>query len=72
MQIPVFKSVTATPDTVQTDADSELKATASPDEALAVTVNGDADRLRPPSAAKAMVCAALATAKERVTCAARA
>jgi len=41
-QAPLASSVTVEPDTVQTDEVVEAKLTASPDEAVAVTVNGAA------------------------------
>ena len=42
VQVPISSSVTVEPDTVQTDEVVEAKLTASPDEAVAVTVNGAA------------------------------
>ena len=44
VQVPVATSVTVEPDTMQTGVVCELKLTASPDDADALTVNGTAPK----------------------------
>ena len=58
VQVPTFSSVTVLPDTVQIDGVSELKATASPEVAVAVTANGAVPKVLGPRAAKLIVCGA--------------
>ena len=40
VQVPTATSVTVVPDTVQTDVVCEVKLTANPDDAVALTANG--------------------------------
>lgn len=55
VQVPVATSVTVAPDTVQTVVVVEAKLTARPDEAIALTLNGDAPSERLGRAPKVMV-----------------
>ena len=59
--------MTVLPATVQTDVVVEAKLTASPELAVAVTVNGDTPYVTLLSAPKVMVCDAEFTVKLRVT-----
>ena len=55
MQVPVATKVTLVPATVHTGVVSEEKLTANPDDAVALTVNGDAVNARSASAPKLIV-----------------
>jgi hypothetical protein len=59
--------VTVVAATVQTGVASETKPTASPDEAVALIVNGAAPKLFPRSAAKLMVWLVMALASSEAT-----
>jgi hypothetical protein len=63
VQAPAATSVTVTPDTVQTGVVVEAKATARPEEAVALTVNGAEPYARLESAPKVMVWLACVTWK---------
>ena len=57
VQVPTLTIVTVEPLTVQTDGVSDVKLTASPEDAVALSVNGDVPQGLLPSAPKVMVCA---------------
>ena len=63
---PVVRSVTLVPVTVQTPVVAEVKTTASPDEAVAASVSGEAESEASASAAKLIVCAPWAMVPETV------
>jgi hypothetical protein len=63
VQVPTATKVTVAPETVQTDWVVEAKLTASPDDAVAVTVNGALPNTLLDSAAKVMVWLACVTWK---------
>ena len=66
-QEPPAAIVTVLPATVQTDVVVEAKLTASPELAVALTVNGETPKLTLLSAPKLMVCDAALTVKLCVT-----
>jgi len=53
--VPSFSSATVTPDTVHTVVESEANATANPELALALRLNGSVPRTRVLSVPKVMV-----------------
>ena len=55
VQVPVVTKVTVVPETVHTGGVSDEKLTGNPDDAVALTVNGDADSERSASAAKLII-----------------
>ncbi len=70
VHVPVARRVTVEPFeplVAHTDGVSELKTTAKADEAVALTVNGDCERLRFDRLPKVIVWLALETVKLRVT-----
>ena len=66
-QGPCAIIVTVFPETVHTVVVVDVKLTAKPELAVALTVNGAAPNVCPGSAAKVMVCVSLSTPKLRVT-----
>lgn len=56
VQVPEVNSVTAFPDTVQTAGVAERNVTASPEFAVALTVNVPVPKVRPLNGPNAMVC----------------
>ena len=70
VHVPVVASVTVLPATVHTLVLVELNAMASPEVALAETVNGAVPKVLPASAAKVMVWFPFAILNDWVTCAA--
>ena len=52
VQVPVATKVTVVPETVHTGVVSDEKLTGNPDDAVALTVNGDATSVRSASAPK--------------------
>jgi hypothetical protein len=64
VQVPVATKVTLVPETVHTGVVSEEKLTGNPDDAVALTVNGEAASVRSASAVKLIVCSAGVTTVE--------
>ena len=67
MHVPMASKVTVAPDAEQTAPVNEVKVTASPEEAVALTVKGALPRLRLKRVPKLMVCGSFATVKLRLT-----
>src|ERR1041385_1097658 len=57
VQVPAPTMVTVVPETVQSAVMSDVNDTGSPEDAVALTVNGASPKVLPPSDPKLMVCA---------------
>jgi hypothetical protein len=68
VHVPAATIVTVDPETVQTAVVAELNVTASPEVAVAETVNGGLPKALFASAPKVIVCVALPTVKLCDTC----
>jgi hypothetical protein len=71
VHVPVVSNVTDVPDTVHTDGVVDEKVTASPDDAVALTVTGEAARVTFASAPKLIVWSVLVGRGPRISTAAR-